>query len=290
MKSVIESLALCISVLALFACASGHHAPFTGEPALVRKINAIEKRLEKAVSASPFLSMEVIGTVTYDNFQAPVRALTFNFHRDNGRKVLISAGVHGNEPAGVNCAVRLAESLAKYPEKYKNDVYDIIAVVNPWGWSYDIRYNRHGIDINRDFASFKSQEAKFIREFVKGKKYDLMIDLHEDPTAEGFYLYQYGHPDKATAKQIIAKIKMMGYPTQQNVSMIILKTKDGIIDAPMWGLWYMKLTRQLSIANFYRLNHSKKVFTLETPTRLPMEDRLKMQTIAVDMLLNGWLP
>jgi hypothetical protein len=62
MKSAVEFIALCISALSLFACASGHHAPFTGELAVVREITGIEKRLEKAVSAWPFFSMRVIGS------------------------------------------------------------------------------------------------------------------------------------------------------------------------------------------------------------------------------------
>jgi hypothetical protein len=54
MKSGIEFSAVSISALYLFACANGRHAPFAGEPALVRKITSIGKRLEKAVLASPF--------------------------------------------------------------------------------------------------------------------------------------------------------------------------------------------------------------------------------------------
>jgi hypothetical protein len=54
----------------------------------------------------------------------------------------------------------------------------------------------------------------------------------------------------------------------------------------MWGLWYMRLTGQLSIANYYRLNSSRFVYTLETPKSLLWEDRLKMQKTAVTMLLE----
>jgi hypothetical protein len=113
-----------------------------------------------------------------------------------------------------------------------------------------------------------------------------MMDLHEDPTARGFYLYQYGLADKNVCEKIVATIKDLGYPIEQNVRMIILKTENGIIDAPMWGLWYMRLTGQLSIANYYRLNNSRFVFTVETPTSLLWEDRLKMQKTAVTILLD----
>ena len=78
----------------------------------------------------------------------------------------------------------------------------------------------------------------------------------------------------------------MGYPIEQDTKMIILETENGIVDAPMWGLRYMRLTGQLSIANYYRLNNSRFVFTVETPKRLFWEDRLKMQKTAVAMLID----
>jgi hypothetical protein len=78
----------------------------------------------------------------------------------------------------------------------------------------------------------------------------------------------------------------MGYPIEQNIKMVTLKTENGIIDAPMWGLWYMRLTGQLSIANYYRLNNSRFVFTVETPVNLSWADRLKMQQIAVAGLIE----
>ena len=58
----------------------------------------------------------------------------------------------------------------------------------------------------------------------------------------------------------------MGYPIEENVSMVILKTENGIIDAPMWGLRYMRITGQLTLSNYYRLNNSPHVYTIETPT------------------------
>lgn len=48
----------------------------------------------------------------------------------------------------------------------------------------------------------------------------------------------------------------------------------------------MRLTGQLSIANYSRLYHSSYVFTVETPASLPFEDRLIMQRTAVDMLVD----
>lgn len=87
------------------------------------------------------------------------------------------------------------------------------------------------------------QESRIIKKYVDGKKYHLMIDLHEDPDGKGFYMYQYGNPDTSVSRKTIEIIKKMNYPIEQDVNMIMLKTEDGLIDAPMWGLWYMRITK-----------------------------------------------
>ncbi|MBW2707585.1 MAG: hypothetical protein JRD84_14965, partial [Deltaproteobacteria bacterium] len=94
--------------------------------------------------------------------------------------------------------------------------------------------------------------------------------------------------DRQVGEQIVAVIHNMGYPVEQDVKMVVFKTQNGIIDAPMWGLKYMRLIGQLTITNYYRLYHSPYVYTVETPTPLPFEDRLIMQRTAVDMLVENY--
>ena len=128
---------------------------------------------------------------------------------------------------------------------------------------------------------------RIIREFMEGKKYDLIVDHHEDPDASGFYIYQYANPDILLSRRVIETVRNLGYPIEQNVNMVILRTKDGLINAPLWGLWYMELSKQLSITNYFRLNNGRRVHTVETPTRLPWEDRLTMHRKALEILLDG---
>ena len=267
-------------------CVSGHHKPFAANPEPQRRLSAYENRLQKASSSCRQLSMKEIGQVDYPGFQAPLWRISFQPDPPAAYKVFINAAIHGSEPAGAECAVRFVERLAESPQLYRKTAFDIIPIVNPWGWVHNIRFNRDGTDINRDFATFKSQEARIIKKTLQGATYHLMLDLHEDPSADGFYLYQYGLADKAACEKIVAAVAHKGYPIEQNVSMVILKTDNGIIDAPMLGLWYVRLTGQMSIANYYRFNNSKYVFTVESPIRLLWEDRLIMQRTAVDTFVD----
>jgi len=201
-------------------------------------------------------------------------------------------GRTGNEPAGPACALELVRLLAADPSAYPDVSFDIVPLMNPWGWSRDVRHDRDGRDINRDFATYATQEARLFRDLVAGRRYDFSIDHHEDPSAKGFYVYQYADRDTVPTRALIDRVRGLGFPIEQDVSMVILRTKDGLIRAPRWGLWYMKASRQLSMTNWLRLAGIPRVFTVETPTALPIDDRVRLHrtafaSLAIDVLPGG---
>lgn len=283
-KTVIVILPILASVL--LSCASGHHEPFAGDTPVVRDLDALEAKLKAFCDESSLLSLEQAGQVTYDEFSAPVWVVRYR-PPDAERRVLVTGGVHGNEPAGCAWVTELVSLLADGSQPYGKTSFDLVPLVNPWGWNRDIRYNREGWDINRDFASFETQEARILESLFDSRGYDLAIDHHEDPDARGFYLYQYAKRDTTLSRAVIEEIRKLGYPIEQDVHMVILRTRDGLVDAPGWGLRYMRLTGQLSITNYLRLEHSREVYTIETPIYLPMEDRLRMHRVAFQLIYSG---
>jgi len=149
--------------LSLWTCASGHHPPFPSSQPVIRNPESITDRLRTAVDISEALNMTIIGKVRYDTLEIPVWLIRLTGGTSNGPKILLTAGVHGNEPAGVESAVRLVERWAQTPHHFKTGTIDIIPMVNPWGWSHAIRFNQQGIDVNRDFVALASQEARIIK-------------------------------------------------------------------------------------------------------------------------------
>ena len=195
---------------------------------------------------------------------------------------------HGlNEPVqkiGVCRHNAAVESVTEEPDRF-----DIVPLLNPWGWSRDVRYDRDGRDINRDFATFATQEARVFRDIVAGRRYVLAIDHHEDPSGKGFYLYQYAQRDTTATRATIDRVRRLGFAIEQDVSMVILRAKDGLIRAPRWGLWYMKATGQLSITNWLRLGGVDRVYTVETPEVLALEDRVALHRVAFASLAGDAL-
>lgn len=267
--------------------ATGHRKPFPETQRPVRDISLLEERIMNAVASSEQLTLQTIGEVVYAEYGASIWVVSFTPLEEVRYKVLLTGGVHGDEPASVEMMLQMIEMLAQQPQKYANTYFDIVPVVNPWGWSHDIRFDRDGKDINRDFASFTSQEATIMKEFTAGKKYDLIVDHHEYAGGTGFFMYQLANPSQSVSREVINAVRDQGYAIEQGARMIVLRAQDGLIDAPMWTLRFVRLVNRLSMTNYFRLNNNDLVYLIETPTSLPWEDRLRMHRIALDVLLNS---
>jgi predicted deacylase len=204
------------------------------------------------------------------------------------KQVLILAGIHGNETAGVSYVAQLIQGLTRPPGPPTTYDMDVIPIVNPWGYVHNLPFNCNGVDIGLDFTDFDSHEARVVRRFLRDKRYDLVLDLREDPEADGFCIWQYGLDDAGASGRMVSRVQAAGYPIAHDTTMMFLKPRNGIVEAPMWGLTFLRLSRRLTVAGYIRRNVSNVVFTVVTPATLPLEDRIAMQRIAVETLLDEY--
>ena len=123
MIRILKNLLITLFACSFFSCASGHHNPFPNDLEIKRNLDAVERKLQEAVSCSEDLSMDVIGTVEYDKFCAPIWFISFRSSQNPDHRILLSAGIHGNEPAGVHCMIDFIEDLSKRPSKLPLPVY-----------------------------------------------------------------------------------------------------------------------------------------------------------------------
>ncbi|HOZ50120.1 MAG TPA: M14 family metallocarboxypeptidase [Candidatus Hydrogenedentes bacterium] len=252
----------------------------------VRNFDTIATRLEAAAAASERITLDSIGEVAYEGFAASIWRVRVEAVEEAKARVLLTGGVHGNEPAGTESLVRFIEDLAQTPEVYACVDFDIVPVVNPWGWVHNKRRNRDRCDLNRDFASFNAQESRIIRALARDRAYDAVVDLHEDGSARGFYLYRLDNPDEGLCRGIIERQRALGRPIEQHAWMVMLKTRDGILHAPHWTLVVARMAHQLSMTNWFRLGGCERSFVFETPSRRAMEDRVAMNTTGIECVLG----
>ena len=131
-------------------------------------------------------------------------------------RMLIVAGVHGDERAALLAVPRLLAELADESatrEHAGSPDWDLSVLVpaNPVGAAQTSRYNGAGCDLNRDFGSFENPEARAVRTVVERLDPDLVIAPHEGPQ-DGFFLIATADADPELARRAVAAVAAAGIP------------------------------------------------------------------------------
>ena len=178
--------------------------------------------------------------------------------------IALSAGVHGDEPAGPWALLDIVED----GDLDRRFAYRIWPCTNPSGFEAGTRESAEGVDVNRTFGrGGQSPEARAVVTANRDRKFVLSIDLHEDCDASGFYCYEYG--GGKLGLQTVAAVAAAGYPLEllQHV------TPDPAAEAAELG----GLSYSLAIAR----HAARHALTFETPSRQPWDARIGMHRTAV---------
>jgi murein peptide amidase A len=119
-------------------------------------------------------------------------------------RLYISAGIHGDEPAGPLACLRLVRET-NWPETL--EVF-LCPCLNPAGFDLNTRENAHGIDLNRDYQDLKTAEIRAHAAWLgRCPDFDQSVILHEDWEARGFYLYELESEGRTSiAREIIRNV------------------------------------------------------------------------------------
>ena len=242
-----------------------------------RSWQRLEGRL-RSLPVSARMESRVVGEVTYRRSTLPIRVLRFRADRENPRplKVLLASGVHGTESAGVEALLRFVEDLAREPSLHSTVAIDVLPVANPWGWVHGYRYDGEGEDVNRDFSSRRTQEARIIRSFIDhGGPYDLVLDLHESKKY-GYFLYQYVSPEKGLGNAYVRILRSLGRPRENTYREGIFPARNGILQIPAAALPWIALGGRLSLEQYARLRGTRHAYTIETPLSDAWDNRVEV--------------
>jgi predicted deacylase len=195
------------------------------------------------------------------------------------RRLYISAGIHGDEPAGP-LAVRQLMQENRWPAD--TEVL-VCPCLNPTGFPLNRRENAQGIDLNRQYLHLESAETRaHVAWLERQPAFDVALCLHEDWESHGFYIYEL-NPDNqpSHAEEILRRVSAV-CPIDHSEVIEERPAQGGVIrpsadprSRPQWPEAFWLLT--------YKTRHS---YTLEAPSDFPLPARVAALVTAVRTVLG----
>lgn len=147
--------------------------------------------------------------------------------------IAISAGVHGDEPAGPSALLQVVrEGL---PEEF---AYVLWPCTNPAGYRMGTRRNGEGRDINRSYGVEMTAESRAVTGSWPKRTPVLALDLHEDPETTAFYCYERAAGDEHRAPDLVERLEAAGIPIQHDLREVDLGLSSE--EARRLGLWRLE--------------------------------------------------
>ena len=195
-------------------------------------------------------------------------------------RIYLSAGIHGDEPAPPLALL----ALLRRGVFDARAVWFICPLLNPHGFVHRTRENPAGVDLNRDYKSRLSAEIRAHTRWLEQQPpFDLAICLHEDWEAQGFYVYELnpaGRPSLARSMiDAVAPVCPIETATVIDGRPI---DEPGIIrpaaDPALRELWPESI--------YLQANHCRLGYTIETPSALPLAQRVTALEAAITCAIN----
>ena len=244
----------------------------------VRNFNDIVDRLR--ASLNPVGELTEVDTLPGGNREYPLIKIIVG--KGNPRRILISGGIHGDEPAGVETICAFLENRL-YKDFLENWEFTLLPCINPSGFEAGTRNNQDDIDLNRMFKETTTLwEVDFVKT-VLDQPYDLDLELHEDVDSPGYYLYQKDQSTELSSlgRAILDQVESI-HPLNLAEEIEEMPADRGLLgrlsepdEMEWWPMALYAYTRGCS-----------HVFTLETSPALPMDVRVKAHLLAIQTALE----
>ncbi len=194
------------------------------------------------------------------------------------KRVYLSSGIHGDEPAGPLAVRRLLQEN-RWPE---NLALWLCPCLNPSGFPLNRRENAQGIDLNREYLQPCAPETlAHIAWLERQPSFDLTLCLHEDWEGHGFYVYELNPAGAPSLAPVMVERVRQVCPIDPSEMIEGRAAAGGIIrpsidprSRPQWP------------EAFYLLTHKTRLsYTLEAPSDFPLACRVEALVAAVNAAL-----
>ena len=144
------------------------------------------------------------------------------------------------------------------------------------------RLNRQGVDLNWAFDRPELSEIDIVRRFIDGRRFQAVIDLHEDWESRGFYLYELRRDGAHIGHDIVRRVEPV-CPINADPIIEGDPAHAGVIHPDLDNTRRRRRGDAIPI-NLYR-RHTNHLVTAETPTTLPMSERVAAHLMAVSSMI-----
>jgi len=195
-------------------------------------------------------------------------------------RVYISAGIHGDEPAGP-LAIRQLLQENHWPQ---NMGFWLCPCLNPAGFALQRRENSQGADLNRQyFAPTALETLAHIQWLQRQPPLDLCLCLHEDWEAHGFYLYELNPDNQPTLAETMIDRVAHTCPIDPSEVIEGRPAQNGIIRPTL-----DPRTRPQWPEAFFLITHKTRLsYTLEAPSDFLLPIRVAALATAVQAALEA---
>lgn len=195
------------------------------------------------------------------------------------RRIYLSTGMHGDEPAGPLAVRRLLQENL-WPE---DAGLWLCPCLNPTGFPLNRREAAGGLDPNRDYRHLQTAEVRaHVAWLARQPGFDVTLCLHEDWESAGFYIYELnpGH-QPSLAEKIIEAVQAV-CPIDLSPEIEGRAARGGIIRPDL-----DPATRPQWPEAFYLIqNKTRLSCTLEAPSDFSLAARVEALVVAARAALR----
>jgi hypothetical protein len=197
-----------------------------------------------------------------------------------GRRLLVVAGLHGNEIAASLAAPHLLADVRDRPGAWAGVELWLVAPANPVGLAHLSRWDARGCDPNRDFGAFETPEATAVRGAFDAARPELVVSLHEGPQ-DGFFAIATPAVPAGVPEAVAEAAAATGMPLAREDFLGLDLAAPGISrEGRAWTL----LKRAIRLGSLGLWSEDQGVGTLTTETPWAGDDleaRIRAQVAAV---------
>jgi murein peptide amidase A len=183
--------------------------------------------------------------------------------------IYVSAGIHGDEPAATEGLIEWAEENT---DLLRAGNFLLLPCLNPWGLVNNSRLDAQGRDLNRCYHDDAIPLVRAHKALLHRRHFALALTLHEDYDAHGVYIYEVPRRKPYWAEGLLAAASRH-VPVETRTRIEGRAARLGIVRRsirpdllPTWPEAFV-----------LAFHHSDRVFTIETPSELHLDDRVAAQ-------------